>query len=70
MKNLNISPDAITRQNDVYQWCYLEGVKVPAMLDNSDFGLLIGVDVPEALETIYIIPGQIGGPYAARTKFG
>ena len=70
MTNLNVSADAITRQDDVDRWCYLEDVKLPAVLDDMAVGLLIGVDVPEALEIEEIIRGQNGGPYAVKTKFG
>ena len=70
MTNLNVSADAVTRQDDVDRWCYLEGVKLPSVLDDMAVGLLIGVDVPEALEIEEIIRGQNGGPYAVQTKFG
>ena len=70
MTNLNVSADAITRQDEVDRWCYLEDVKLPAVLDDMAVGLLIGVDVPEALEIEEIIRGQNGGPYAVKTKFG
>ena len=70
MKNLNVAADAITRKDDVDRWCYLEGFKLPAVLDDMAVGLLIGVDVPEALEIEEIIRGQNSGPYAVKTKFG
>ena len=68
-KTLNVSPEAITKQ-DVNQWPYLSKVKLPAELPNGEVSILIGVDVPEALQPDEIIKAQQGGPYAVRTKFG
>ena len=70
VKKLNVSLESITKQDDVDNWSYLNGVTVPRALTNQDVGLLIGVDVPEALEPEEIRRGQDGGPYAVKTKFG
>ena len=70
MKKLNVSLESITKQDDVDNWSYLHGVKVPRALMNQDVGLLIGVDAPEALEPEEIRRAQNGGPYAVKTKFG
>ena len=43
---------------------------VPKALTNQDVGLLIGVDVPEALEPEEIRRAPDGGPYAMKIKFG
>ena len=69
-KMLNVSPEAITEQEDVNRWPYLSKVKLPAELRNGEVSILIGVDVPEALQPYEIIKAQQGGPYAVRTKFG
>ena len=70
VKKLNVSLESITKQDDVDNWSYLNGVTVPRALTNHDVGLLIGVDVPEALEPEEIRRAQDGGPYAVKTKFG
>ena len=70
VKKLNISFESITKQDDIENWSYLHGVTVPKALKDQDVGLLIGVDVPEALEPEEIKRAQDGGPYAVKTKFG
>ena len=60
---LNISPEAITQQEDVDRWPYLSKVKLPAELCDGQ------VSEPEALQPDEIIKTQQGGPYAVRTKF-
>ncbi len=45
---LPVPPTAISKQEDVNRWPYLKGVKIPHI--DSDVGLLIGCDVPQALQ--------------------
>ena len=59
LKKLNVSLESITKQEDVDNWSYLHGVKVPRAPTNQDVGLLIGVDVPEALEPEEIRRAQV-----------
>ncbi len=40
------------------------------MTVKNGMNLLIGVDVPEALEPDEVRKGENSGPYAVRTKFG
>ena len=70
VNKLNVSMESITKQDDVDNWSYLQSVIVPKVLENQRVDLVIGVDVPEALEPEEIIRGQGGGPYAMKTKFG
>ena len=70
VKKLNVSLESITKQEDVDNWPYLHGITVPRALTSQDVGLLIGVDVPEALEPVEVRRAQNGGPYAVKTKFG
>ena len=70
MQNLNVAKDAIGRQEDVDEVAYLQGVKLPRAIDYGDISLLIGVDVPEALQPVEIRKSRSGGPYAVKALFG
>ena len=45
--DLPVPKDAISKQEDVNRWPHLNGVKISSI--NSDIGLLVGSDVPQAL---------------------
>ena len=55
-EKLNISTDGIAYQDDVNRWSHLSGIQVPERI-NAEVELLIGQDVPEALE-----PSEISLP--------
>ena len=69
-KKLNISEESVAKQEDIDRWPYLSGVKLPAKLTSDHVAMLIGVDVPEALQPDEIIKSQQGGPYAVRNSGG
>uniref|UniRef100_A0A8C8DI38 Uncharacterized protein n=1 Tax=Oryzias sinensis TaxID=183150 RepID=A0A8C8DI38_9TELE len=58
----------IPKEMDLQRWTYLEPVKLPEI--DSDIELLIGANVPQALEPLEVINSEDGGPYAIRTKLG
>lgn len=66
--SLPVPKDAISRQEDVNRWPHLDGVKIESI--NADIGLLIGSDVPQALQPGEIKQSQNGGPFATRTALG
>ena len=69
-KKLNIPLGGISKQADSDQWPYLHGIKFLKKIE-SNICLLIGLDVPEALEPYEIRKSMgKGGPYAVKTKFG
>eukprot|EP00794_Sanderia_malayensis_P006686 gene6686-biopygen5463 len=70
VKKLNVSKDAVASQTDVDSWTYLSDLVLPTRLEDCTVDLLIGVDVPEALQPEEIRRGEPGGPFAVRTKFG
>ena len=57
-----------SRQKDLLIWPHLKRVHLPEI--NADIDLLIGTNVPEALELLYVIPSVDNGPYAIRTRLG
>lgn len=63
-----VKKENIPSQEDVDQWSYLREVKIPKI--DSDVGLLIGCNVPKALEPWKVINSQGNGPYAVKTILG
>ena len=68
-EKLNISTSGILCQDDVVRWPHLSGIQVPEKI-NAEVELLIGQDVPDALEPSEIRSRHGCGPYATKTKFG
>ena len=68
-EKLNISTDGVSCQGDVERWPHLSGILVPERI-RGEVELLIGQDVPEALEADEIRSRRGDGPYASRTKLG
>ena len=66
---LNVSSDCVSSQGDVDRWPHLSDIKVPKAI-RGEVELLIGQDVPEALEPCEIRSCHGNGPYATKTKFG
>lgn len=67
-KTIPVSKDSIPRQDDVEGWTHLKEVKLPSI--KAQIGLLIGANVPKALEPRQVINSVDGGPYAVRTNLG
>ena len=65
---LPVASESVPHQEDVDRWPHLKGVTVAEI--NADVGLLIGHDVPKALEPKEVRESQNGGPYAAKTLLG
>ncbi|MCP4798391.1 MAG: hypothetical protein GY893_00405, partial [bacterium] len=70
VKCLNVSKEAIARQEDVDNWSHLQNIQLPKAIANGQVNLLIGVDVPKALQPCEIRRCEDGGPFAVRTVFG
>ena len=68
IERLPVSESSISRQEDVDRWPHLKDIKLREI--KSPIGLLIGNDVPRALEPKEIRECKGRGPYAVRTLFG
>ena len=66
--SLPVSNDSIPTQEDVISFPYLRDLQTRTI--DSDIGLLIGCDVPKALEPHETRVSQGQGPFATRTIFG
>ena len=65
---LPVAKSDVPLQSDVNRWPHLEGVDLPYI--DADIDLLIGNDVPKALEPKEVLQSEDGGPYAVRTLLG
>ena len=53
---------------DLKKWNHFVGIKIPEI--NAEVSLLIGSDIPQALEPWEVRRGQKGEPYATKTALG
>lgn len=67
-KEIPIARREIPNQDDIDEWSYLRDVHLPEL--DAKICLLVGSDVPQALEPIEFRNIQHGGPYATRTVLG
>ncbi|KAL9986299.1 hypothetical protein ACROYT_G000428 [Oculina patagonica] len=65
---LPVAVDDIPLQSDVDRWPYLKDVNLPYI--EAEVDLLIGSDVPKALEPQEVKRSDGGGPYAVQTLLG
>lgn len=65
---LPVSKESIPRQEDVTRFPYLKDTQIPEI--DTEVGLLIGNDVPKALEPREVRMSQDQGPFAIKTVFG
>ncbi|XP_072014570.1 uncharacterized protein [Amphiura filiformis] len=60
----------IISKEDLIPWPYLQEITVPELLKGQTVDLLIGNNVPKALEPLEVIQSQHDGPYACRSALG
>ena len=70
MRCLNVSTEAIARQEEVVNWQHLRNFQLPKSIINEQVTLLIGVEVPKALVPYEVRRSQAGGgPFGIKTVF-
>lgn len=62
------SKESLLTQEDLERWPYLSGVQLTAI--DADIEMLIGMNVPKAMEPWHVINSRGKGPYAVKTKLG
>ncbi|XP_049896027.1 uncharacterized protein LOC126387557 [Epinephelus moara] len=67
-KTMPVHKGNIPHQNDINCWPHLRDVHLPEI--DSEIELLIGSDVPKALEPLDVIRSVGDGPYAVKTMLG
>ena len=63
-----VSKENIPTKKDLEKWPYLSRIQLDEI--DADIELLIGIDVPKAMEPWEIINSKGNGPYAVKTLFG
>lgn len=58
----------ITTPGDIEGWAHLKHITLPQI--NAGIELLIGTNIPKALEPLEVVCSVDGGPYAVRTRLG
>lgn len=66
--SLPVSTESLATQVDASKWSHLEGLVIPSI--DADVDLLIGSDVPQALQPEEVKGGSEGEPYAMKTILG
>lgn len=67
-QSLPVSISSISSQEDVNRWPHLKGIIIEKI--DADIDLLIGSDVPQALQPREVRESKDGGPFATRTILG
>ncbi|KAL7852267.1 hypothetical protein SRHO_G00180520 [Serrasalmus rhombeus] len=67
-KAIPVSKANIPSQEEVDRWPHLKDVRIPSI--SGEIGLLIGANVPRALEPEEVIHSVKNGPYAVKTMLG
>ncbi|XP_053270268.1 uncharacterized protein LOC128427193 [Pleuronectes platessa] len=67
-KTMPVHKGNIPHQNDINQWHHLKNIHLPEL--DCEIELLIGSDVPKALEPLQVIRSVGDGPYAVKTMLG
>lgn len=66
--HIPVKKDNIPQQEDIAQWQYLKDVRLPHI--TAKVGMLIGANVPKAIEPWQVINSDGKGPYAVKTALG
>jgi hypothetical protein len=70
-ETIPITEDDIIKSKDMLKpWPYLQEVNIPEMTPGYKVELLIGNNVPKALEPLKVIQAQGHGPFACKTQLG
>lgn len=67
-KTIPVTKDNIPCQEDVNGWPHLKEVKLPTF--HAEVGLLLGANVPRAMEPLQVVSSMDNGPYAVRKILG
>ena len=68
VSKLPVSREDIPRKSDVERWSHLEGIDIDEV--DCEVGIIIGNDVPKALQHKEVVESNSDGPYAMRTVWG
>ncbi len=66
---LHLNTERLAPEVDVKKWHHLSGLNWP-QVKSKQVGIVIGLDMPQALMPLEIVRGKVGEPYASRTILG
>ena len=71
LDQIPVSREDTPSGNDLRRWSYLKdsGVTLGDQIE-GEIGLILGSNASAVMEPLEVVPGQEGGPYAVRTRFG
>ena len=67
-ESIPVSKKDIIHETDIRRWPHLRSVSMPTL--DAEIGLLIGNNVPLAMEPLRVINSDYGGPFACETVLG
>ncbi|XP_072035816.1 uncharacterized protein [Amphiura filiformis] len=68
--SIPVKVEDMVSKEDLTPWPYLQEITVPELRKGQRVDLLIGNNVPRALEPLEVIQSQHDGPYACRSALG
>ena len=68
LQRIPVTEDDIPKSEDLKAWPHLHGVELRDI--DADIGLMIGNNVPQAMEPWSVVHGQPGEPFAVETRLG
>ncbi|XP_054763530.2 uncharacterized protein LOC129270153 [Lytechinus pictus] len=69
-EKIPVNMEDVPTKEDIQKWPYLQGIELPA-IQEAHVGLLIGSNVPKAMEPIEVINSETpNGPFACKTVLG
>ena len=66
--HIPVAAKDIMTNDDLKKWPYVHRVELPSIV--AEVGLLIGNNVPKAVEPLEVINSENGGPFACRSVLG
>ncbi|XP_030854473.1 uncharacterized protein LOC115929512 [Strongylocentrotus purpuratus] len=70
-EQIPVSEDDIPREGDLVKWPYLQDIQLPTSDEDVHVGLLIGSNIPRAMEPVEVINSEVpNGPFACKTALG
>jgi len=68
-ESLPVTGNDIVATSDIYKWPHLREIPLQR-IDDDHIGLLIGINVPKAMEPWNVVPSVNNGPFAVETLLG
>jgi hypothetical protein len=67
-EEMPVTNEHIPKQQEIKKWAHLTGINVPDI--DSDIGIMIGNNVPDAYSPFELATGPSSSPHATKTRLG